>query len=138
MLLELGFLEYVQALQPLGVMLLFPEFPPQKGRASPRAERWFRELIEKTGLRDETPFARLVGHHAFRSTLLAEGLELELDLTPITGHAGKVDIVVRKYQGELSLSKKMERLRRVEYPVEFIRPVTPTHCVTPQKRIKER
>lgn len=132
-LLALGILDYVQELQRQGAMLLFPKFPPQRGRASPRAEKWFRELIKKTGLRDETPFARLAGHHTFRSTLLAEGLELELDLTPITGHAGGVDPTVRKYQGELSLSNKLKRLRRIKFPVEFIRPVKLTMVAREQK-----
>lgn len=144
-LIELGFQAYVVALQKAGAKLLFPGFSPKSGRASPEAERWFRQFIAELGLRDETPGARLVGFHAFRSTILAAGQELEIDLTTITGHAGTLiadfsgmsggvrksaDPVLRKYQGEMSLSLKLKRLNRLEYPVTFFKPVPPIHSTS--------
>lgn len=140
-LLALGFGSYVSALKGAGAKLLFPGFLPQKGRASPSAEKWFRQLIIELGLRDETPGARLVGFHSFRSTLLATAQELEIDLTTVTGHTGTLiadlsgdssslkksaDPIVRKYQGEMSVSRKLQRLQRLNYPVTFIKPVQPS------------
>lgn len=69
-LIELGFLDYVNQAKERGDTLLFQAFPPAAGRASPQARKWFTELLRETGLRDETPNARIVGMHAFRSTLL--------------------------------------------------------------------
>ena len=139
-LIELGLLDYLDALRNSGETLLFPGFQPKNGRASPHAEKWFRGFITKLGLRDETPGARLVGYHAFRSTILHEGQELEVDLTPITGHAGativdmaedgqgvkkEVNKTVRNYQGEMSVVRKMTRLRRLNFPLDFIKPSKP-------------
>src|SRR5690606_20998699 len=69
-LIKLGFIEYVERQRKAGAQLLFSPFKPSRGRASGEAEKWFRGLLEDLGLRDETPGARLVGMHAFRSTLL--------------------------------------------------------------------
>lgn len=139
-LIELGLLDYLEVLRKTGKTLLFPGFKPKNGRASPEAEKWFRSFISKIGLRDETPGARLVGYHAFRSTFLHEGQELEVDLTPITGHAGatiidKIDDaqglkkeanrIVRNYQGEMSVGRKMLRLSRLHFPIDFIKPTKP-------------
>lgn len=140
-LVELGILDYLNALRESGATLLFPGFPPKNGRASSNAEKWFRKFIAQLGLRDETPGARLVGYHAYRSTILNRGQDLEIDLTPITGHAGvvivdadsesqgitkKADKTLRKYQGEMSVERKLARLSRLHFGVEFIQPVKPT------------
>ncbi len=132
-LIGLGITDYLCALREAGETLLFPGFPPKNGRASPQAEKWFRKFITQLGLRDETPGERLVGYHAFRSTILSRGQDLEIDLTPITGHAGVLiidatadtqgvqkmaDKTLRKYQGEMSVERKMARLKRLQFDVE--------------------
>lgn len=130
-LIELGFLEYVAELKLSGKTLLFPGFPPSVGRAAPKAGEWFTDFLRLTGLRDETPGARLVGMHAFRHTLSSQGAELGVVNTEsITGHANKItnletaqngmiegasSTVVRNYRGELSVSKKMEILKKIHY-----------------------
>lgn len=138
-LLKLGFLEYVAHLKATGQTLLFPGFPPSVGRAAPKAGEWFTELLKRTGLRDETPGARLVGMHAFRHTLSNQAEELGVVNTEaITGHANKVtniettqngmingavSTVVRKYKGELSVAKKMEIIKQIHYGgLEFFKP----------------
>ncbi|MFZ2161969.1 MAG: DUF6538 domain-containing protein [Sideroxyarcus sp.] len=96
-LIELGFLEYVRRVKSTGAKLLFPEWQPINKRASGEAEKWFRQLLRDTGLRDETPKNNLVGMHAFRHTLLTYGAMQEtppgsgnktpLSLFCISGHA---------------------------------------------------
>ena len=80
--------------------------------------------------------------HAFRSTLLNRAMVLGVvNAEAITGHAGNVtnierlqggqveqdaSSVVKKYRGELPVDKKLEILRRINFPeLKFIRPVTP-------------
>lgn len=142
-LIELGFLDYVAQLKAAGEKLLFPGFPPSVGRAAPKAGEWFVDLLKQTGLRDETPGARLVGMHAFRYTVSNRGEELGVVNTEaITGHANNVtniesaqngmiegasSSVVRKYRGELSVSKKMEILKQIHYgDLQFFVPLTRT------------
>lgn len=130
-LIERGFLDYVAELKSTGETLLFPGFPTSVGRAAPKAGEWFTEFLKQTGLRDETPGARLVGMHAFRYTLSSQGEELGIVNTEsITGHAnnvtnveaaqdgmieGTTSSVVRKYRGEVSVAKKMEILKKIHY-----------------------
>jgi uncharacterized protein DUF6538/H-NS histone family protein len=128
-LLELGFLTYVEHVKMRGEKLIFPEWTPGKGRASPKAEKWFRDLIRDTGLRDETPGARLVGMHAFRSTLENKGENtkgLPWPVEHITGHAipghSKVS---RGYKGELDLRNKQEIMEMVKFDIDFIKPLAP-------------
>src|SRR5690606_19847117 len=73
-LLELGFAKYVEKQRKAGAQLLFSPFRPSRGKASGEAEKWFRGLLYDTGLRDETPGARVVGMHAFRSTFLNKAM----------------------------------------------------------------
>lgn len=140
-LIELGFLQYVERIKALGHTLLFPGFPPSVGKASPKAGEWFIDFMRDLGLRDETPKARLVGMHAFRSTLMNRAMVLRVvGIEAITGHANKVtklervidgqvegarsDVVVG-YQGELPIDQKMEILERINYgDLTFHRPVT--------------
>lgn len=140
-LIELGFLDYVAKLKSTGQKLLFPGFPPSVGRAAPKAGEWFTEFLKQIGLRDETPGARLVGMHAFRHTLSSQAEELGVVNTEsITGHASNVtnlestqdgmlggasSAVVRKYKGELSVSKKMEIIKRIHFgDLKFFSPAT--------------
>ena len=140
-LIKLGIADYLIALREAGETLLFPGFQPRNGRASANAEKWFRKFIAELGLRDETPGARLAGYHAFRSTILSCAQELEIDLTPITGHAGTViadhesvsqgvqkraDKTIRTYQREMSVERKMTRLKRLQFDLQFHRPVKPS------------
>lgn len=140
-LIDLGILRYIEALRSAGAKLFFPGFAPMKGRASPNAERWVRELFAQIGLRDETRCARLVGFHAFRSTILSQAQEQEVDLAAITGHSGgkistlenngqivqtNIDPVYQKYQGEMSLTRKLARLSKIQFPLVFVRPVIST------------
>jgi integrase len=124
-LLALGFLDYVERVRGTGAMLLFPTWKPSKGRASPVAEKWFRQFIVDVGLRDDSPFGRIVGMHAFRHTLLhrANNLSTAEDVTAITGHAGSTDAVVRGYQGELSLVNKRRVLEAITFEIDFITPM---------------
>ena len=64
-LIELGFLAYVERQRKKGSRLLFPQWVPTRGRASPAGEDWFREFLADTGLRDETPGKTVLGMHAF-------------------------------------------------------------------------
>lgn len=130
-LIELGFLDYVDDLRKGGHVLLFPGFEPKVRKASPEAAEWFIEFMRKIGLRDETPGARLVGMHAFRSTLLHWAMRLEVvNAEAITGHTSNItnlravqdgqigndaSSVVKGYRGELPLLQKRAILERITY-----------------------
>ena len=141
-LIELGFLQYVMHLKKQGHKLLFPGFPVSVGRAAPKAGEWFGEFLRSLNLRDETPGARLVGMHAFRSTFLHQASELGVvNAEAITGHSrnvsgiesvqdghinGEASTVVRTYRGELSVGKKMGILKQIVYAdLKFYTPVLP-------------
>lgn len=127
-LIRLGLLQYVQSLKSSGFKLLFPEWPPSAtGKASGTAERWFRGLIRKTGLRDETPKARLVGFHAFRHTFLNNAMNNDILYAEwLTGHAPEgVSRVVAKYQGEAEISKKAQIMESIRFDVS---PPEPHWC----------
>ena len=104
-----------------GHALLFPQWPPTRGKASGKAEKWFRDLIRNTGLRDETEGARLVGFHAFRSTFLNRAMNLDIENAEwLTGHAeGQVSKIVRDYRGEAELAKKREVMERMQFDVSI-------------------
>lgn len=116
-LLKLGFLAYADRKRAAGAKLLFPAFQPTRGRASPAGEKWFIRFLRELGLRDETPRKRLVGMHAFRSTLMALAFNSDppQDVTPITGHRGGAGPVVGNYQGALSLTNKLRILKAVQF-----------------------
>lgn len=119
-LIRLGLLKYVDALQKAGHKMFFPEWTPSNsGRAAAVAERWFRKLIRKTGLRDETPKARLVGFHAFRSTFLNHAMNNDISYAEwLTGHAQEgVSKVVAKYQGEAEITKKAQIMESIRFDV---------------------
>ena len=113
----------------------------EPGRFVSRLSNGLHQLRD-THLRDETPNARIVGMHAFRSTLLHRAMVLGvINAEVITGHASNVtnlekiqdgqveqnaSSVVKKYRGELPVDKKLEILTRITFPeVKFIRPATP-------------
>jgi hypothetical protein len=61
--------------------------------------------------------------HAFRHTLLNRALNVDVDASPITGHAGGKSKVVRGYEGKLwleNLQKILEAIRFEE--VTFLKP----------------
>jgi integrase len=141
-LIALGFIDYVKRLQRRSALMLFPEFPPSRGRAAPLAGDWFREFLVELNLRDETHGARISGMHAFRSTFLNRAANQGVvNAEAITGHAGNVSemrsvqngqvgqdesIVVRNYRGELDLGRKVEILEKITFAeVTFIKPVKP-------------
>ena len=140
-LLELGFLQYVERVKALGHTLLFPNFTPVAGKASPKARLWFSNFLRDIGLRDETPNARIVGMHAFRSTLLHQAMvQGVVNAEAITGHTSNVTSiekiqdgqldqdaspVVKKYRGELPVDKKLEILARITYDIAFHLPAAP-------------
>lgn len=88
-LIELGILDYVERVKRQKARRLFPAWLPTNKRASGEAEKWFRQLLRDTKLRDETPKAKILGMHAFRHTLLTYGAMQKppLSLFCITGHA---------------------------------------------------
>jgi integrase len=118
-LIEIGFLDYAERIKASGAKLLFPMFQPSVGRASPQGEKWFRNFLRELGLRDETPHARLVGMHAFRSAILAKAHNANppLDVTSITGHAATASDVVAGYQGRLWLENQQRILEAVPFGV---------------------
>lgn len=125
-LIELGFLDYWKSVKAAGHKLIFPEFKPSKGRAAGSAEKWFRQHLRDIGLRDETRGARLVGFHAFRSTLMnraSKKLRIE-DIEAITGHVDATkSAVVRGYEGEDELKELQSIIERIHFNIEFIKPL---------------
>ena len=134
-LLALGFAEHVTRLKAAGAKRLFPSWKPSKGRASAEAEKWFRQFLEDTGLRDDTPKQRIVGMHAFRHTLLTYGQAHKptpLNLTRITGHAQAVEGFSPVASGYLdksitdTLRDRQALLDQLDYGFEFFKPSFPT------------
>jgi integrase len=133
-LVQLGLLDYVESMKTKGAKLIFPSWSPNNRRASTQAEKWFREHLSSIGLRDDTPFAKITGMHAFRHTLLARASNSSprIDAGPITGHSGDVNSDQRGYEGELSLKNKKRLLEGIEFgfapraamPVGAARPTT--------------
>jgi len=120
-LLELGILDYIKRMKDGGHALLFPQFPPSKGRASGKAEKWFRAHIKKLGLRDETLGAKLTGFHTFRYTFVARADDVEAGIYEwITGHVEPHrTAVVRRYRGKVSAARKQEVLEKVTFDLAF-------------------
>lgn len=131
-LIELGFLDYVARVKSDGHKLLFPSWSPSKGRASGEAEKWFRQLLKDTNLRDETPHRNLVGMHAFRHTLLTYGADQKppLSLFCISGHAQGDLPIPATGAGKGYLNKEMLTsladnaglLNQLDYDLNFPRP----------------
>jgi len=137
-LIELGFLNYLARVRATGSKLLFPEWEPINKRASGNAEKWFRQFIRDTKLRDETKKkgdegGTILGMHAFRSTLLTHGAlrKPKLILTCISGHAqGDLPVPVtgaaKTYFTLSMLSPLDDRaalLNQLDYGLNFFTPV---------------
>lgn len=124
-LIELGIIQHIQKLKDSGEKLIFPGWKPSRGRAAGGPEKWFRQLIVDTGLKDQTKGARLVGFHAFRHTLENKGVNtkgLPWPIENITGHAipGK-SAVAAGYSGELDLKNKQEVMELINFDLNLIR-----------------
>lgn len=104
-LIALGFLDYVDRIKASGATLLFPQWPPLRGRASGSAELWFRKHLAALGLYDTTPGACLKGYHCFRHTFISRATELGIQgFEAITGHTDQsTSAVVRGYAGTRSI-----------------------------------
>lgn len=128
-LIELGFLEYLERTKATGVGRLFPAFRPKMGNAGERAREWFASLIIKAGLRDDTPFAKITGFHAFRHTLITyaanhDDPSLEAAIDQITGHVSHGSAVKRGYISNRSARKAYETICKVDFGLEFFRTVS--------------
>lgn len=138
-LIELGLLDYVDAVKKAGHKVLFPQWKAVRGRAGENAARWFVRFLEDIKLRDDTGERKLVGMHAFRHTVLTQAGEGEFvhDMLPIVGHesdlageTGKgLSAVTRGYIDaevlQIPLSKKKETIERLKFDISFYRPVKP-------------
>jgi integrase len=139
-LLDLGILDYVEKVKATRAKLIFPTWKPQRGRASPSAERWFILHLKTLGLHgveNENGFA-IHGSHVFRHSLLSYGKRppFYLNLRCITGHAEKNDTtdnrfsenrVAEVYEDEsitTPLSEKKQLLDRLDYGITFIKPTS--------------
>jgi integrase len=131
-LIELGFIDYVQRMKKAGHKLIFPLWPPINRRASGSAEKWFRQFLRDTKLRDETPKANILGMHAFRFTLATYGAKQKppLSLFCITGHAQDEAPIhaTGAGKGYLTLSllspldDRAELLNQLDYGIQFHQP----------------
>ena len=131
-LVELGFLDYVKRIKSSGAKLLFPEWQPINSRASGEAEKWFRQFLRDTKLRDETPKECILGMHAFRHTLLTYGAmeEPPLSLFCITGHAQEESPISATGAGKGYLTLSLLRplhvraalLNKLNYKLKFFKP----------------
>ena len=122
-LIELGFLKYFERIKAAGKKMLFPMWPPTRGKASGKAEKEFRKLLEGLGLRDDTPGKRLVGYHAFRFTVRNRAVTLGLpkEFRVIEGHAGEATVTAteRGYEGSLPVTKLHELMEQLQYDLDL-------------------
>ena len=67
--------------------------------------------------RDDTPFTKVTGMHAFRHTLLtlASNTVPRVDAGPLTGHVSDTNATQRGYEAELSLTNKQRRLEGIDF-----------------------
>ena len=121
-LLDLGLLAYVERMKAQGHVLLFPQWPPTRKKASGKAEKWFRELLKTTNLRDETPGKRIVGFHCLRSTFLTRADHLDIPKPgTLTGHS-QGDQSNRDedgYKDPIELGKNRDKMERMSYEVSI-------------------
>ena len=131
-LLELGILDYLERLKAARSTLMFPEWKPRGGRASPNAERWFNRFLRDIGLHGVTnDRGRAIrGFHAFRHTLLTYGRKQGLNLFCISGHVEKTEVTNDVGEGYIDeeiavpLEEKKRRLDTLAYDIKFFRPAT--------------
>lgn len=75
--LELGFLNHVDAMRSAGELRLFTDLQPSRGSYSPRLSRWFARHLERCGVKSD----KLTFHsfrHTWRDATRNAGLEREL------------------------------------------------------------
>lgn len=131
-LIELGFLEYVDAIKKMGAVVLFPQWKPYQGKASANAAKWFRRFLAKIGLHGvaNEEGNSLRGSHIFRHTLLTYGVKAKLNLRCISGHEElSENPVADEYEDDtilLPLEEKQRRLDRLDYGINIPRPIMPT------------
>jgi len=133
-IVELGFLNYLDEVKREGHKRIFPKFPSQRGKAGAKAADWFRGHLKKTGLRDDTEGAKLVGLHALRHTFINFAMNLGVsvsDRQKIVGHAiqdpEQASKVHEGYQGEVweELQKKTaeglrDAIEKVDYGLKHV------------------
>ncbi|WP_374483436.1 DUF6538 domain-containing protein [Zoogloea sp.] len=88
-LIELGFDQYVAALQAAGAQQLFPAWRPYNGNAGANAGKWHTRWLKRHDVNVESrdDGRKVRGAHAYRHTLLTYGRKAELVLWGISGHA---------------------------------------------------
>jgi len=138
-LVELGLLDYIEALKKAGYKRMFPLDKPKGKVASGNTARNFRRYIEDIGLRDETKNKKVLGMHAFRKTIITQAYKggFLKDLLCIVGHesgsrdetGGMIPDVTKLYIDDeafdVPLVKKKETIEKVKFDIEFYKPVNP-------------
>lgn len=141
-LIDLGFLDYVEACRAANLGQLFPVFPTQGGNASAGATKRFAQFVEKIGIRDETPGAQITGYHCLRSTFIhtadnqttADGGVKQINVSSITGHKAKyVSAVYGNYAGKSKIAIQKIILEEIVWPFDLSKlPKPPTPDFAPK------
>ena len=138
-LIELGLLDYTDALKESGYKRMFPLDKPREKKAGGNTSRTFRRFIENIGLRDNTTDKRISGMHAFRKTIITKSNKEGYinNMLSMIGHETEVrdgsgnlipTVTLRyidKDSLELPLSVKKETIEKVKFDIEFYKPVKP-------------
>jgi len=122
-LIQLGLPDYLAGLKKQGAQRIFPAWVPVNKRASTQAEKWFRDFLIGIGLRDDTPFAKITGMHAFRHTLLTRATNSlpSINAGPLTGHSPAIGKSPSQsgYEGELSVKNKILLLEAINFGINL-------------------
>jgi len=138
-LIDLGLLDYTEALMSAGFKRMFPKDTPHNNGAGGNTARNFRRFIEDIGLRDETKNKRIVGTHAFRKTIITKAFKEGFihNMLSIVGHESdnrdelgkELPNVTEEYiddeELEIPLSVKKETIEKIVFDIEFYKPVKP-------------
>lgn len=139
-LIELGFLNYVEAISKAGHTRLFPQWGQKKcAKPGDSAAHDFRRFIESVGLKDKTKGKCLVGMHAFRKTVLTQAFRGNFigGMLPIVGHesevldelGNKIPAVSLIYVDEealkIPLSVRKATIEKLSFNIEFTKPYAP-------------
>ena len=124
-LIALGLIDYIKAIKKRGASRLFPDWKPVQGKSSSKADDWFLDHIRAIKLRDETPFKRLVGFHAFRHTFINHAYENDIEhYYVLTGHDdNSTSKVLQGYRGNKGLPKLQAMMDKFNFDIDFIKPV---------------
>lgn len=101
MLLKCGFEDYFNKIKAAGHDRMFNAWRPKGGKASYRAEEFFRDYLSTVGLRDDTLKKKVTGMHCLRSTFISHcvkyfmttGLsytESLIKIRPVVGHVSGI------------------------------------------------